>query len=721
MILKCTSFESVLNIKFNCQKGGSKVNNENKVQQVLQEILEKPQLTSQNICMQYQLSKGQLNYLLKKINDSLAELNLSEITRTKHGRFIVNDDVRIYFEMKQSKNMMKSIPKVFTNEERFKYIQLMIISRTEFLSVDHFTDSLNVSRNTILRDLKEIAQTVREYGVELVYNRQDGYHFTGDEWNIRVMLMDLVNEVATFFNGLELIYHFANIDTEEIQEINQQLILIEEDLQIRFTDEKLRLLPINVILIVRRILLGQSIKYNFNINTTELADTKEYLALKRMINTFPAIDDAERIYLVIILLTSNLSKGDLLSYQKLYRLREAIQQMLVNFEQISSIELVNKEKLLDELFIHMKPAYYRIKYRMNFQNKYLLENRDSNITMLMNFIRLASGPLRSYFDTAIPENELFFIAIFIGGHIKERHENYPTLKRPRAVVVCPNGISISVLLHSTLEQLLPEIEFIGSVSIRDFQQHVAEYNVDFVFSPIQLVTDKKVFIVNNFINESEKQLLRNRVLQEISNVGGSNNVTVEKLLDIIRRYTVITNEKDLYEELSGVLQMDQPLILKRKSASLVDFLVQPNVQLFKDQISWKELIKSLGQPLLENKIVEQGYIEAIIDDIDRIQEYSIFNNKIVVLHADPEMGVNDLGITFGICEEPLTTIKGIEVRTVVFLASNEKSRNVDMIFELMELANSPFLDELEKATTKEEVVSIIKKVCGKYWSEKYGK
>lgn len=697
------------------------MNNENRVQQVLQDILEKPQLTSQNICTQYQLSKGQLNYLLKKINDSLAELQLSEITRTKHGRFVVNDDVRIYFEMRQSKNATKSIPKVFTNEERFKYIQLMIISRTEFLSVDHFTDSLNVSRNTILRDLKEIAQTVRNYGVELVYNRQDGYHFNGDEWNIRVMLMDLVSEVASFFNGMELIRHFTNISNEEIQEINQQLILIEEDLQIRFTDEKLKLLPVHVILIIRRILLGQSIKYNFNINTTELADTKEYLALKRIINTFPAIDDAERIYLVIILLTSNLSKGDLLSYQKLYRLREAIQQMLTNFEQISSIELVNKEKLLDELFIHMKPAYYRIKYHMNFQNKYLLENRDSNITMLMNFIRLASGPLRSYFDTAIPENELFFIAIFIGGHIKEKQTNYSALNRPKAVVVCPNGISISVLLHSTLEQLLPEIEFIGSVSIRDFQQHADDYAIDFVFSPIQLITDKKVFIVNNFINESEKQLLRNRVLQEISNAVHPNNITVEKLLDIIRRYTVITNEKDLYEELLGILQVEQPLQLKKQSASLVDFLIKQNVQLFNKKISWEEVIQSLAQPLIEEKIIEASYTETIINDIERIQEYSIFNNKIVVLHADPEMGVNDLGITFGICQEPLKTTQGLAVKTLVLLASNEKSRNVDMIFELMELANSSAIETLENAKTVDEAISIIKKVCGKYWSEKYGK
>lgn len=157
------------------------MNVENKVQQILKEVLEKPQLTSQIVCKKYELTKGQLNYILKKINDSLLELDLPDITRTKNGRFIVNDEIRHYFDTNQEIMNSEFIPKVFTNEERYEYIKLMIISRTDFLSVDHFTDSLKVSRNTVLRDLKEIATQVKQYDVNLVYNRQDGYHFEGDE------------------------------------------------------------------------------------------------------------------------------------------------------------------------------------------------------------------------------------------------------------------------------------------------------------------------------------------------------------------------------------------------------------------------------------------------------------------------------------------------------------------------------------------------------------
>ena len=347
------------------------MNVENKVQQILKDILEKPQLTSQIVCKEYELTKGQLNYILKKINDSLLELDLPDITRTKNGRFIVNDEIRHYFDTNQEILNSESIPKVFTNEERYEYIKLMIISRTDFLSVDHFTDSLKVSRNTVLRDLKEIATQVKQYDVNLVYNRQDGYHFEGDEWNIRMMLFDLISAISSLYNGMELIYHFGSIQKTEAEKIYNQLILIENDLQIKFTDEKLKILPVSFILIIRRIMMCHAIKYNFQINNLELSDTKEYLAVQRITDQFTEISDSERLYLVIILLTTNLSRSDLLSYEKLYGLREALQEMLHNFEQISSIELTNKDKLLDDLVIHMKPAYYRIKYQMNFQNKYL--------------------------------------------------------------------------------------------------------------------------------------------------------------------------------------------------------------------------------------------------------------------------------------------------------------------------------------------------------------
>lgn len=696
------------------------MNVENKVQQILKDILEKPQLTSQIVCKKYELTKGQLNYILKKINDSLLELDLPDITRTKNGRFIVNDEIRHYFDTNQEIMNSEFIPKVFTNEERYEYIKLMIISRTDFLSVDHFTDSLKVSRNTVLRDLKEIATQVKQYDLNLVYNRQDGYHFEGDEWNIRMMLFDLISAISSLYNGMELIYHFGSIQKTEAEKIYNQLILIENDLQIKFTDEKLKILPVSFILIIRRIMMHHAIKYNFQINNLELSDTKEYLAVQRITDQFTEISDSERLYLVIILLTTNLSRSDLLSYEKLYGLREALQEMLHNFEQISSIELTNKDKLLDDLVIHMKPAYYRIKYQMNFQNKYLLENKDPQILLLMNFVRIACEPLRRYFNQVIPENELFFIAIFIGSYIKDNHIRQNNMNRPKAIVVCPNGISVSVLLHSTLEQLLPEIDFVDTISIREYQEKQQTYQIDFVFSPVKVATDKKLFVVNNFISDMERKQLRNRVLQEISPNITNNTISATKILDIVRKHAEIIDEKSLYNEVAQLLQPENELLLKKRTYSMMDFINETNIQYFSSDTSWEKIIQQLGRPLIKSQVIKPSYEQAVLNDLHQIQQYSIFNNRMIILHADPIEGANDLGLTYGICNEGILTNDNVRIKNFVFLSSDEKNKNVDIIFELMELANSKNIDKLELSTSPKEAMQVIKEVCDKYWSEKHG-
>ncbi|MCJ0549784.1 hypothetical protein MMJ62_01565, partial [Enterococcus cecorum] len=62
----------------------------------------------------------------------------------------------------------------------------------------------------------------------------------------------------------------------------------------------------------------------------------------------------------------------------------------------------------------------------------------------------------------------------------------------------------------------------------------------------------------------------------------------------------------------------------------------------------------------------------------------------------------------------------VRIKNFVFLSSNEKNKNVDIIFELMELANSKNIDKLELSTSPKEAMQVIKEVCDKYWSEKHG-
>lgn len=110
-------------------------------------------------------------------------------------------------------------------------------------------------------------------------------------------------------------------------------------------------------------------------NYRELADTKEYLAADRVIWDVDGLSENERVYVTMLLLTTNLSRGDILSVKEINKMKEALEKVIANFERIASVNLEEKEKLLERLLVHMRPAYYRIKYHLNLQTRFIRKTK----------------------------------------------------------------------------------------------------------------------------------------------------------------------------------------------------------------------------------------------------------------------------------------------------------------------------------------------------------
>lgn len=61
-------------------------------------------------------------------------------------------------------------------------------------------------------------------------------------------------------------------------------------------------------------------------NYRELADTKEYLAADRVIWDVDGLSENERVYVTMLLLTTNLSRGDILSVKEINKMKEALEK-----------------------------------------------------------------------------------------------------------------------------------------------------------------------------------------------------------------------------------------------------------------------------------------------------------------------------------------------------------------------------------------------------------
>ena len=80
-----------------------------------------------------------------------------------------------------------------------------------------------------------------------------------------------------------------------------------------------------------------------------------------------------------------------------------------------------------------------------------------------------------------------------------------------------------------------------------------------------------------------------------------------------------------------------------------------------------------------------------------------------------EAGALGVGISMGIVKKGILTENGSKVHTVVLLASNDKDKHVDLIFELMSLAGSEQLKKIEEATSIREIRTLLVDFSEKYW------
>lgn len=670
--------------------------------QVFISMVHSAQESSKSLMEKFALSRGQLNYDLQKINDWLSDNHFEQIKRTKNGYLIIPNEVRKKYQS-QNTSINQLEDYLYSKQERIYLIEIMLLSKEEYLSLNHFIDALRLSKNTVLRALKALEKSITPYHLELNYSRSNGYYIEGAEWDKRQLLRDALNLLAETNNGYIQISEFAQLKEEELIYYKQKLESIEKELNVRFTDEQIAVLPIFFLLILRRITKGKTIKYDFEIDFDALVSTKEYEAIKEISEIIDTVNEEEEIYLTLQLLATNVSKADILTKGELFRMQYALNEMLLLFEKGSAIRIENRVKLLTQLMQHMKPAYYRIKYEINLINPFYEANKEKK-TSLFYLVKESMSPVEKFFGQSISDVEIFFISLFIGSHIIGTKDSEKEKGDLTAAIVCPNGTSVSILLERTLKKLLPEINFLPVMSIREFYKN--KPSVNYVISAVPIKTTKELFVIKTFLTEREKRQLRQKVISSATELDQS-LLTPEKIIKVIKKHGAITDEMSLYHELLEMVEGLTIPVIENKKLNLIDLLKSSSIQIISETISWQETLIRLSQPLLKDKVIESTYVTKLLEEFPQIPPQIILRETIALPHTEPEYGALDVGMSLGIIKKGLS-FETKKLYFVFLLASNDKEKHVEAIFQLMELAgNKELLKKLRAVNSKEEVVALL--------------
>ncbi|MGC4379251.1 BglG family transcription antiterminator [Fictibacillus sp. Mic-4] len=652
--------------------------------------------TTMNQIMDYtQLTKRQISYDLEKVNHWLKERGLPVIPYKGIHYIAMPEDVVEYFRKQQ--NLINERDFNLTEEERLIFIYLYLFIRQEPISSVHLTHLLKVSKNTVISDVKKANDVNSPYLVEIRYTRQRGYHLIGTELDKRVLVMKHLSELLQVPYGEKMIDYLLNEGNEyfHFDHIHSSLKHIEKMLGLQFVEE--RLLQFSYFLKFYYFLQKERKFVRFHSDEMNVLKKERMWSVAEKLFLLLGLEEeeSELCYFTIQLLGLSLGSVSVQDGDRdlLFKLCE---QLVLDFESKACIAFEKKDEVIKTLYQHIKPAYFRMKYRIPITNP-LLDQIKSEHQELYTIVKEMLLPIGSLLGITIPDEEVGFIAIHFGALLEKPKQMMP--KKKRALVVCPSGISSSLMVKHQLESLFSEITVESTLSLQEFQEGKFE-GYDLIFSTVGLETALPCFHVKPIMTPVEKNSLVNEVYQHLFGFQ-YRNLSLKELMHTIEQFANVYDEEGLKDALSKMTFHKKVDVYRGRQPVLHDLLKEETIQIIEQLSDWEEAIRVAAHPLLKKGAIDTSYIDAMIENVKTVGPYVVIGPEVAIPHARPEMGVNQVGMSFLKLNKPVYFLNDEKhpVRLLFCIAAIDNKTHLKALSQLTKLlsekANIERLKELE--------------------------
>lgn len=656
-------------------------------QKILEEIVSNPSVKGKTLEKVLGISRRQLGYRIQKINMWLEQEGYPQIERTSQGQFIVQSELLDLFQIADGQDGTLSDQQYFSIPARRYLLMLMLYSEDNAYSLTHFSIDLKVSKNTIIHDIQYVKSVLEESNLRLKYTRNLGYQLLGDEVEIRRFFFKLIEKRHTYDITDTDVLRALNLTFEEIQLQERELKEVETFLRSRFIDQSFTSLPFLLCIIKRRIKAGHIVR-PLNISYQDLHGTKEYEASEILIQSFDHIPTEEKLYLTLHLLSTSVQWVDLNVSEKLPELKRAVYTFIYNFEKLTCIEIENKQKLFQQLILHLKPAFYRIRYELNDVDD-LNDPLKGMYQELFHLVKQSSKPIAEFFDILLPDNEIAYLTMLVGGSLRNQEVNFEG--KVKAIIVCPQGTSVSQMMLLELRNLFPELIFLDALSIRDLENYELDY--DLIFAPVFVLTHKKLFITKVFLSSNEQRKLRREVLRYLNQDTSQVSEEIERLIEIIRKSSTVNDIQNLRNDLENYVDRfhalsggEQHTYATKQELTLYDLIPARHIQKAYYVADMEEAIEKAAEPLIKNHSVHQNYVEEMKATFD--DSYMIIMQNIAIPHAYSDKYVNKTAMSMLILQKPVRTKRGHDIHIIVPIAATDKVSHLKALLQLRDLAQN---------------------------------
>lgn len=655
---------------------------------ILQQLIKQRSIKESELSQLFDLSARQLSYSIDSINEKLSENHLPIIEK-RQGCYYAKNEAAEYLTIQQS---IQDI--IFSKEDRIYLLIIMILARTEELSLDHFCIELQISKNTALSDIKKAKEHLTKYQLKIEFSRKKGYVISGNEWDKRIVLFHAITKIYKYY-GEKVTEELLEGSKKHLKQVKNDVLKIEKYIGVKYTDEDFYPLIYFIASLFIRIEREQLIDGSRIGDREEIERTKEYQSISYITTDFPKLPEAEKLFIALQLLSSNIRNKGMVSEKELPLLANSLWEFLIEFETNTFLVLSDKKDLLKKLLNHFKPAYYRIKYDLSTENV-LYDKIRSEYKVLHDFVRQSIGPLEEFFETEIADEEIAYITLFVGGHLIGNDHNDLEEKIIKAVILCPNGISMSKLIEKKLKEIFPEFLFYPTNSVREYKSFVLPH--DIVFSTVPVESEKKVYLISEILSKGEQLRLRQDVIKDLYHLDFS-GIRSTDILNVVKQYVTVCKktETNVLEALDSLLLGEQKRTNDEGMGSkseLSQVIIKENILFIEDEVTWETLLRKASQCLIEQNIISSEYTDALLKEYRDQPAYIMLRQRIVLPHLDPTLIEQKLGVCFIVLKQGLE-YQDQKIHVVALLTTPDKTSHLTILYHINRMAkDAEFIEQL---------------------------
>lgn len=643
----------------------------------------------------YRTLKNDVDELNDEMNCKIISIDHDTIEISEHDKF--------------NKISMKLIKRSdfyqykMSGEERSIIASIILLYSNDYTTAKELSDSLSVSRGTVINDMKAISEIVNRYNLKLDSKTNYGFRILGSEKKVRRYLNDIVNKEFSSSNRTYIML----LDKQIAGNVNANLIYLQmvnqiEQGKLNFSDKSFKKIINTILIIFNRIQQGHKLQERI----TQTVDQRYRPLLEELAKTYFPIEEINDSELNAFnqIVEEVFKPGE--KYENIesggdvqIKIPAFVWKVCTDLDILQQVKYQNYNNLCN----HIISTLFSLKSDSNLQPNPFYSELEIIYSNIFTSVEKNIHILEEINNKKISHSEMSYIVM----HFATIIETNKNLNGPlHCVLVCPNGSCTSLLLKARIVKYFNVV--IDNVVPAFMVNYKNDIDADFIISTVPLQDAKlPVIVVSPMFLQKDLDEMQ-EFLQKINKLSKQKDILI-RIQNYVKEYQMITSQNiDSVKYINELNKRYMQGPETNEKPYFYKMLKKEHITLDAEIKTWEDALRESGNILLNKGYITSSYVERMIQLIYENGPYVVFEPGFVIAHAGPQDGALKLGVSMVRLSDTIQMENKINIKFVICLSVPDRKSHIFLLFQIYKcLTNRKIFNILSEAKSPEEIISIL--------------